>query len=47
MSDIIKADQTVGIHVPKAAAGNGDEWREKHGGDLFTDPGEKRAIGGK
>ncbi len=44
LSDIIKAKQTIGIHVPKRAAGNGDQWRARFGGDLFTDPGETRAI---
>ncbi len=45
MSDIIKAKQVIGVHVPKRAAGNGDQWRQRAGGDLFTDPGETRAIG--
>lgn len=44
LSDIIKAKQTIGIHVPKRAAGNGDAWRAELGGDLFTDPGETRQI---
>ena len=44
ISDIIKAKQTIGVHVPKRAAGNGDRWRKRAGGDLFTDPGETRAI---
>ena len=44
ISDIIKATQTIGVHVPKRAAGNGDQWRSRAGGDLFTDPGETRAI---
>jgi len=40
----IKPDQVIGIHVPAAAAGQGDAWREKAGGDLFTDPSESREI---
>jgi L-ascorbate metabolism protein UlaG (beta-lactamase superfamily) len=44
LSDIIKAKQTIGVHVPKRAAGRGDKWRKKAGGDLFTDPGETRSI---
>lgn len=40
----LKPGQTIGIHVPIAAKGNGDAWRTKHGGDLFTDPGEIRAL---
>ena len=46
LDDIIGADHVVGIHVPARAAGNGDEWRQRAGGDLFTDPGEMRDIGG-
>ena len=44
LSDIIRAKQAIGIHVPARAAGNGDAWRERAGGDLFTDPGETRTI---
>lgn len=44
ISDIIKAKQAVGIHVPERAAGDGDQWRQQAGGDLFTDPGETRVI---
>lgn len=43
----IKADSVTGIHVPASAAGNGDAIREQVGGDVFTDPGETRKIGGK
>ncbi len=43
----ISAAQTVGVHVPERAAGQGDEWRAQAGGDLFTDPGETREIGVK
>ncbi len=42
LRDIIKADQTIGVHVPKRAAGHGNKWRARLGGDLFTDPGETR-----
>ena len=44
LSDIISPEQAIGVHVPARAAGNGDEWRATAGGDLFTDPGEKRQI---
>ena len=44
LKDIIAADHVIGIHVPKRAGGNGDEWRDRAGGDLFTDPGETREI---
>lgn len=40
----ITAEQTIGIHVPARAAGNGDAWRTQAGGDLFTDPGETRSL---
>ncbi len=40
----LKPEKTIGIHVPIAAAGNGDAWRIEYGGDLFTDPGETRAL---
>lgn len=45
LNDIIAADQSIGIHVPARAAGNGDQWRAQAGGDLFTDPGEMRDLG--
>lgn len=44
LEDYVKADQTIGVHVPAAAIGNGDAYREQAGGDLFTDPGETRTI---
>lgn len=44
LRDIINADHVIGIHVPARAAGNGDAWRARAGGDLFTDPGEIREI---
>ncbi len=44
LNDIIKARQTIGVHVPRRAAGNGDAWRRRAGGDLFTDPGETRIL---
>ena len=40
----LNADQVIGIHVPAAAIGQGDQWRERAGGDLFTDPGETRKL---
>ncbi|WDI30345.1 MBL fold metallo-hydrolase [Hyphococcus flavus] len=40
----IGATQTIGVHVPERAAGNGDHWRAEAGGDLFTDPGETRDL---
>ena len=45
IKDVIKADQCIGVHVPARAIGNGDQWRNKAGDDLFTDPGEIRVIG--
>lgn len=44
LKNIIAADQTIGVHVPARAIGNGDAWREDAGGDLFTDPGETRDL---
>ncbi len=43
----IKADTVTGVHIPARATGHGDETRQQVGGDLFTDPGETRIIGGK
>ena len=40
----IKAKQVIGVHVPAAAKGRGDEARADLGGDVFTDPGESREI---
>ena len=40
----IRADKSVGVHVPAAARGQGDAWREEVDGDLFTDPGETREV---
>ncbi|MCZ6617444.1 MAG: MBL fold metallo-hydrolase [Gammaproteobacteria bacterium] len=45
LTDNLKADQVIGIHVPAESVGNGDGWRNRLGGDLFTDPGESRAVG--
>jgi len=47
LKEIIGANQVVGIHVPKRAGGNGDQWRARAGGDLFTDPGETREVSGQ
>ncbi|MEO1135374.1 MAG: MBL fold metallo-hydrolase [Pseudomonadota bacterium] len=47
LGDYLKADQTIGMHVPAVAIGNGDAYREQAGGDLFTDPGETRQISSK
>jgi L-ascorbate metabolism protein UlaG (beta-lactamase superfamily) len=47
LRDIIDADRTIGVHVPKRAAGDGDKWRARAGGDLFTNPGETRDLIGK
>lgn len=35
---------STGVHVPAEATGKGDEWRERLGADLFTDPGEERTL---
>ncbi|MEM8771565.1 MAG: MBL fold metallo-hydrolase [Pseudomonadota bacterium] len=45
LNDIIKADQAIGIHAPIRAIGKGEAWRAEAGGDIFTDPGEIRAVG--
>jgi len=44
LKDWIKADQVIAIHIPAAAAGDGEAWRAELGADAFTDPGEVRAI---
>ena len=44
LSDIIKAGHDVGVHVPSRALGDGEAWRKRLGGDVFTDPGEKRVL---
>jgi len=44
LNTYIKADKTIGVHVPARAAENGARWRADAGGDLFTDPGEMRDI---
>lgn len=44
LEDIVRAKKTIGVHVPKAAAGKGDETRRELGGDVFTDPGETRVL---
>ncbi|ANM31882.1 hypothetical protein ABI59_23440 [Acidobacteria bacterium Mor1] len=41
----IGAGQTVGIHVPREAVGQGEAWRERYEADLFVDPGEGRDLG--
>ena len=44
LQDYLAPGQTIGIHVPAAAAGQGDAWRDQLGADLFTDPGEFRRL---
>lgn len=44
LSDLIRAKQTIGVHVPASAQGKGDQTRRDLGGDAFTDPGETREI---
>lgn len=44
LQDYLAPGQSIGIHVPAAAAGQGDAWREQLGADLFTDPGEFRRL---
>ena len=46
MRTYMDADRVIGIHVPAAAIGNGEAWRQRAGGDLFTDPGESRPLSG-
>jgi len=45
LKERLKPAKSIGIHVPIAAAGNGDEWRDEYRADLFTDPGEVRHMG--
>lgn len=42
----LKAQRSIGIHVPTAAAQASDEWRQQHvnGGDVFIVPGEVRGL---
>jgi hypothetical protein len=35
---------TSELALAAAARGQGDQWRERAGGDLFTDPGETRSL---
>lgn len=44
LSSRLKARRSIGIHVPEAATGKGDEWRYEYQADLFTDPGEIRVL---
>lgn len=44
IAEFIAAGQVIGIHVPAAARGQGDEWRARLEVDLFTDPGEFRRL---
>ena len=44
MRNYMDAGRIIGIHVPAAAIGNGDVRRQRAGGDLFTDPGERREL---
>lgn len=44
LRDYLAPGRVVGIHVPAAAAGQGDAWRAQLGADLFTDPGEFRRL---
>jgi L-ascorbate metabolism protein UlaG (beta-lactamase superfamily) len=40
----IKPHEVIAIHIPAAAVGKGDSWRNRLGTDAFTDPGEWREI---
>ncbi len=44
LTNHLRPNHSTGVHVPAAATGNGDEWRERLGGDLFTDPGDQRTL---
>lgn len=44
LNEYLAPGQAIGIHVPAAAAGQGDAWRAQMGADLFTDPGEFRRL---
>ena len=45
VADFLDAQHVVGVHVPASAAGQGAAMRLEIGYDLFTDPGETRALG--
>ena len=45
LKERLKPAKSIGVHVPIAAAGNGDAWRDEYRADLFTDPGEVRHMG--
>jgi L-ascorbate metabolism protein UlaG (beta-lactamase superfamily) len=44
IDEFIAAYQVIGVHVPAAASGRGDDWRARLEVDLFTDPGEFRRL---
>lgn len=44
LTNHLRPNHSTGVHVPAAATGNGDEWRERLDADLFTDPGEQRTL---
>ncbi len=44
IDNIIAAETTIGIHVPSKAMGQGSKMRQELGGDVFTDPGERRTF---
>lgn len=45
LADHLRAQQVIGIHVPIAAAEDPHAWKIRYQGDLFTTPGEIRAVG--
>lgn len=44
VDDRLKAKDAIGIHVPIAAASEGDRWEIRYGAALFTEPGETKEI---
>jgi len=40
----IRAHHATGVHVPAAAQGKGDEWRQRLDADLFIEPDEQRTL---
>lgn len=41
----IRAEHVIGVHVPSIAKSDGERWRGRARGDLFTDPDETRTLG--
>ncbi|NWG91666.1 MAG: MBL fold metallo-hydrolase [Parvularculaceae bacterium] len=44
LDDYIGAKHVIGVHAPASTRGNGEKARAELGGDMFTEPGEMRAL---